>query len=1568
VGHGASVLKNQYLMPEVITYWVDKGEVFNIKEAGYVMEKGGEIDDAKSELEFNKLFNNLFVVTSNTQEKLAKTFIRLNGYLDSEKFKDKIFTLDEFKKWYIKEKGEFTYYKDYKGFNIPDNVVDVFLSGKFDPLSEEEKWLLDNLKSNISDKPYYIIGYVDVEGEEETRHHELAHALYYLSPSYKEEVNEVIDKFWKEINSKSLNKIEKFLENLQYNKLIWNDEMNAYLIEGNREYLISKNAWSDEFEKYGEILKSFFEKNYLEFFGQSVSELIEVGKTPDIKLVGGGQINTAIDKMISVGMTQNNQSMVKTAKFIGDFDLEKDTLIKAKYEDLKYWVKKAIPSKNYEALSDWQKKLGKSEDPKEFMNIVYWESHGDVIGRIPKYTSTLEKKFNNANVTDPEVISWAKDYLKRLKEFIPIAEKFEAMKSRIGKKEISKESKESNERQEAYAKIYAFMPLVNKEILSKLVEDITKSFKPFEEEIYKKMDARYRKLIQSYVENKEVIKAHIISRDIFFYEEIFDIEKQYDKNEKVKKTTRQGYEHETWETYTYLQGFSKKDGWENILDLKIRSTIEGFRVELLFTIMEKFEKITLPILKYKLLDIKTGYAGFEGAFEFKFNNGSSFIFETQAIVAGGYNIQIEHLRYISHFKNATLSDGTKLTDPHLTKIVQHFSVKEPEKEKVLVKSSYIIGDASGDHTKIDVVPYMNKLAQKDENRFFVSATFMKSGVASNTKTSDRPIDSYDEYILDMVNRGGAKKMEKGGEIPENEDFANSEKNRKFTSTNITKDELQSIISGKSKVSDGDTIQFALTYIRREEGTNSINRITKPEEEQRLIEFIDGNNLWYTSELNPPDGLGRGGEHIVYEDPNDEDFILKTNNLSNYHFWSDYLINLLLNNTFFPDTSYELIGFNKNEHGNVLPVVRQQFVPKASIADLKDVQKYLMNRGFMKVHPLVNAYRNWDLGIMIGDLHERNVFLKKDTLFFIDTKFFISHNVDYVYNKGGEVNKDKYKVYYGQGRLLYIWNFLRGDFDRIKNEDFDSNDNLKVKSEWVSDKESAEKVVEDKSKWSTYRGRVFVSKQEMKRGGYMEQGGKLPNEELIAKYNLSGNNVRVRFINDNKFYWIKNISLDRKTVWVLDDNRIRTNKKIQNIVEVEGRKVKLEHGGEIKNVTIEKIFNNPIENKDSVNFELWGEASHLDGGLKELISSLPIEEVKIENIIPTQTFVSKERLAQGVKPEQDLPLLIKWNNKYYVEDGHHRIILNVLSGKPIMARVFDRDAYVNEKNMEEGGTVWDMDKDIEISKILEENSDGQKLSDAIIDVKDGLKSQTEGNVVLEKRGDKYEVSDGFHRIAESILNGQKIIRADIVTNPKTKMKKGGEIETVVTPDGSKGGVFKGVSHEESTEGGMPTIVTGTKDKILVEGDEALLVPNISNIKKRLRCVGKPKSVLSAINEMGGGANFSEEQAHCELIETKEKGGTMKKRLRHISGSVVSAPAGSMVINKKNTQSEDLVVCEGTPVGMASAINEIDGNGVNFADNGECKLLKNKTQMETEKKLTGKKRLDKIEMKKGGNLAM
>ena len=864
VGHGPSVLKNQYLMPEVVSAWIEKGEVFDIKEAGYVMAKGGktqleigievekehkdlyervknmfekngikmpisetefyktiakahikedkyyydkllnyvegkkehggEVDNVKGELKFNKLFNNLFVVTANTQEKIAKTFVRVNEYLDSEEFKGKIFTLDEVKQYFIKKQGAFTYYKDFKGFNIPDYVVDVFLSGKFDPLSEEEKWLMGNLKNNVSAKPYYVIGYVDVEGEEETRHHELGHALYYLNPKYKEEVNVVITDFWRKISPESLNKVKVFLKKFGYDTSIWNDEMNAYLI-ADKQFLISELVWNDEFEEYRKTLSSIFDKYYLQTFGQNFSELKKIGNN----MKKGGLI---APNGKPTNLTSEQYKLVRTPEF-------------------KAW------------FGDWE------NSPKTSSRVV--DSNGE-----------------------PLVV-----YHGSFHSFT----KFE--RERIGSKRGDKTYHNGG----------------------------------------------------------------------FYFSDSIKIAESY--------------------KYSGGRGFLKD--------------------------IQRF---------FKTYHIKASFLNIRNP---EIIEGEGRNWDNAEII---YHSKPQNVTKKEHFKNCPQS-------------------------------------------------------------------LIKAGVE------------------------------------------------------------------KKEASD------------------------------------------FCKEMKKDNDMGS--------------IFLETDNVARRVF----------------------------ERGKKDGVIFKDIVDTADISVAK---------------------------------HASNIFV-------------VFHS------------------------------------NQIKLAD-GSNTTFDVNNSDIRYKE----------------------------GGIIR-------EQIIQKYNLTGKTpVPIRFKGDNKTYFTKNLSIDRKVIFVTDSNRKSHVKKIEDIVHVNGIDIKLE--------------------------------------------------------------------------------------------------------------------------------------------------------------------------------------------------------------------KGGEIETIVTPDGSQGGIFKGVSHAESPEGGMPTIVNGTGQRILVEGDEALLVPKVSTLKQKVRLVGKTKSVLSKINEMGDGASFSEEEAHLEIIETKEKGGKMKKRIRHISGDVVTADAGAMVINKKNTQANITVDCVGTPQGIASAINEIDGNGVKFGDGAKCKILnKNET---TNKMETGNKK--------------
>ncbi len=87
---------------------------------------------------------------------------------------------------------------------------------------------------------------------------------------------------------------------------------------------------------------------------------------------------------------------------------------------------------------------------------------------------------------------------------------------------------------------------------------------------------------------------------------------------------------------------------------------------------------------------------------------------------------------------------------------------------------------------------------------------------------------------------------------------------------------------------------------------------------------------------------------------------------------------------FPNTAYTLIGFLKAE--DVLyGVMKHPFISSDGQAELGNIQKLLAYNGFENTRR--NDYFNKELGLILEDMHDENVLVSSDTLFFIDTVFY-----------------------------------------------------------------------------------------------------------------------------------------------------------------------------------------------------------------------------------------------------------------------------------------------------------------------------------------------------------------------------------------------------------------------------------------------------------------------------------------------------------------------------------------------------------------------------------------------------
>lgn len=201
-----------------------------------------------------------------------------------------------------------------------------------------------------------------------------------------------------------------------------------------------------------------------------------------------------------------------------------------------------------------------------------------------------------------------------------------------------------------------------------------------------------------------------------------------------------------------------------------------------------------------------------------------------------------------------------------------------------------------------------------------------------------------------------------------------------------KDELQDIISGKSQVRHGSTIQTISRYLRKSKspgGTFESGKQIKSEETALIREFCNRNSFWITY-INMNAFISSGAEQKVYLQNKHK--VIKLNDTIYYESWEDYLNNLLLHNYFFPDTAYQLIGFY--EQKDILyAVVEQKFVESNSATKLENVGEFLISNGFINTRN--NDYFNPEAGIILEDLHDENVLTFDNNLFFIDTVFYLT---------------------------------------------------------------------------------------------------------------------------------------------------------------------------------------------------------------------------------------------------------------------------------------------------------------------------------------------------------------------------------------------------------------------------------------------------------------------------------------------------------------------------------------------------------------------------------------------------
>ncbi len=181
--------------------------------------------------------NRIHLLIFDTQKEVASTFLRFQEHYESPEFRGKIFSLEEFKRWYIqnspngKQTGKFTYYFDWNGFNIPSSVLKPFYQGRFDPLSEQERKFLERFKDEL--EPFYVIGvHKETKNLNSYLRHEIAHGLFFTDEDYRNEVLKLLSQFDTEHIKEELS------SKAGYHEQVLDDEVHAHSIATGRKLKI----------------------------------------------------------------------------------------------------------------------------------------------------------------------------------------------------------------------------------------------------------------------------------------------------------------------------------------------------------------------------------------------------------------------------------------------------------------------------------------------------------------------------------------------------------------------------------------------------------------------------------------------------------------------------------------------------------------------------------------------------------------------------------------------------------------------------------------------------------------------------------------------------------------------------------------------------------------------------------------------------------------------------------------------------------------------------------------------------------------------------------------------------------------------------------------------------------------------------------------------------------------------------------------------------------------------------------------------------------------------------------
>lgn len=210
----------------------------------------------------------------------------------------------------------------------------------------------------------------------------------------------------------------------------------------------------------------------------------------------------------------------------------------------------------------------------------------------------------------------------------------------------------------------------------------------------------------------------------------------------------------------------------------------------------------------------------------------------------------------------------------------------------------------------------------------------------------------------------------------------------------TRLQIENILSGNVITGNRDHCTAIRNHFSQRDGAGrtvkadfKANEWIKERQAAYLNQYATQHNCWI-----PPGDFGRefsyGGEARVYLAPGKRT-VIKTNDGRYYATWQQYFTSILLHNALFPSTAYTLLGFaivpNFNKETVIHAVLQQPYIVSDRLVELDEVRTFIEHNDFVNVKD--QDYRHVGLKLKLEDLHDENVLVQNDVLFFIDTVFY-----------------------------------------------------------------------------------------------------------------------------------------------------------------------------------------------------------------------------------------------------------------------------------------------------------------------------------------------------------------------------------------------------------------------------------------------------------------------------------------------------------------------------------------------------------------------------------------------------